>query len=69
MRNQREPGWLKVLAVCWVIATLAVAVRVLVFLPSERGTAAQEAESAAAPMPQCATRQMRMSCFRNDSES
>jgi len=69
MRNQREPGWLKVLAVCWVIVMLAIAVRVLVFLPSARGAAAQEAEPAAAAMPQCATRQMRMSCFRNDSES
>jgi len=69
MRNQREPGWLKVLAVCWVIAMLAVAVSVLVFLPSERGAAAQEAESAAAAKPHCATRQMRISCFRDDSAS
>jgi hypothetical protein len=69
MRNQREPGWLKVLAACWVIAMLAIAVRVLVFLPSGDGITAQEAEPAAAAMPQCATRQMRMSCFRDDSES
>jgi hypothetical protein len=69
MRNQREPWWLKVLAACWVIAMLAIAVRVLVFLPSERGSAAHEAESAAAAKPHCATRQMRMACFRDDSES
>jgi len=69
MRDEREQGWLKALAVCWVIAMLAIAVRVLVFLPSERGAAAQEAESAAAAKPHCATRQMRMACFRDDSES
>lgn len=69
MRNQREPGWLKVLAACWVIALLAISMRVLVFLPSEEETATSETEPAVAAKPQCATRQMRMSCFRDDSGS
>jgi hypothetical protein len=69
MRNRRESGWLKVLAACWVVAMLAVAGRVLVFPSSGEETAAPETGPAVAAKPHCATRQMRMSCFRDDSES
>jgi len=69
MRNKREPGWLKVLGVCWVIATLAIIVRVLVFLPSGEETAAQETGSAEAARPLCTTRHLRISCFQSESGS
>jgi hypothetical protein len=69
MRKQRESGWLKELAACWVMATLAILIRVLAFLPSYGETAAPKTESVAAAKPQCATRQLRMSCFRDESGS
>ena len=71
MGNLREPRWPKMLAACCFIAllVLTVTVRTLVFLPSRGGSAVENVKPAVAATPQCATRQVRMSCFRDDSGS
>jgi len=67
MRNQREPGWLKVLAACFLIALLAVAVRMFAFLPS--GGANVQSVAPAAANPRCAPHPVKMPCFlENASE-
>ena len=69
MRNQREPGWLNVLAACFVIALLAVTLRMLVFLPSRGGPAMGNAEPAAAANPRCVPHPVKMPCLFDDASN